>query len=130
MILAYLAGPFTADTPWGIERNIREAESAAAFIITHRSDVSLVVPHMMGRNFVGRAGTAEYWYDATMRMLEACEALVLLPGWQGSNGSRAEFRRAHELGLKIYAAPEDLAFDGSPMDAALIELCGDTLESP
>lgn len=130
MILSYLAGPFTADTPWGIERNIRAAEDAAELILTHRSDVSLIVPHMMGRHFVGRASTPEYWYAATMRQMEACSELVLLPRWQGSKGSRAEFRRAHELGLKIYAAPEDLAFDGSPMDAALIELCGDTLESP
>lgn len=109
MILAYLAGPFTADTPWGIERNIRAAEDAAELILTHRSDVSLIVPHMMGRNFVGRAGTPEYWYAATMRMLEACEAVVMLDNWQRSLGSRNEFLRAVVLGLPIYGSPEDAA---------------------
>lgn len=115
MILSYLAGPFTADTPWGIERNIRAAEDAAELILTHRSDVSLIVPHMMGRNFVGRAGTAEYWYAATMRQMEACSELVLLPAWQASQGSRDEFRRARELGLRIYACPEDFALTDTPM---------------
>jgi hypothetical protein len=109
MILACLAGPFTADTPWGIERNIRAAEDAAELILKARDDVSLIVPHMMGRNFVGRAGTPEYWYTATMRQMEACSELVLLPAWQASKGSRDEFRRACGIKLRIYASPDDFA---------------------
>lgn len=115
MILAYIAGPFTADTPWGIERNIRAAEEAAEYILTHRDDVSLIVPHSLGRCFVGRAGTPEYWYRATMRMLEASQAVVLIDGWKSSRGARAEFRRAVELGITVYATPFEFVESLGPM---------------
>jgi Domain of unknown function (DUF4406) len=109
MILAYLAGPFTADTPWGVEANIRQAELAAEEILQARDDVALLVPHSIGRHFVGRVGTPEYWYTATMRMLEACDAVVMLPGWQSSKGARNELSRALELGRDIWAGPGGFA---------------------
>ncbi len=109
MILAYLAGPFTADTPWGVEANIRRAEQAAEDILKARDDVALLVPHSIGRHLVGRAGTPEYWYTATMRMLEACDAIVMLPGWQSSKGARNEISLALGRGIPIWDNPRDFA---------------------
>lgn len=113
MILTYLAGPFTASTPWEIEVNIRAAEEAAELILKARDDVSLIVPHSLSRCFVGRAGTPQYWYDATMRMLEACEAVVMIDRWQHSTGARNELRRAIQLGLSIYDSQVSFA-NGCP----------------
>jgi len=130
MLLTYLAGPFTAPTPWGIERNIRRAEEAAEDIIRARDDVALIVPHSLGRCFVGRAGTPEYWYAATMRMMESCDAIVMLDGWHESVGSRAEFRRAHGLGLSIYGTEFDFAHRAPPLGDEAIHRIMETLADP
>lgn len=111
MRLIYIAGPFTAVTPWGIEANIRAAEDFAAGIIAATEEVSCVVPHSMGRHFVGRAGSPAYWYAATMRQLEACDGVAFVEGWWESTGSRAEFRRAVELGLPVYFRGVDVVLD-------------------
>lgn len=120
MKLVYLAGPFTASTPWGIEENIRAAESAAACILARRDDVALIVPHSIGRHFVGRAGTPGYWYAATMRMLEACEVIVMIDGWQKSSGSREEFKVAAGMGTQVFLSPDDFAANLRPLNEAEI----------
>lgn len=127
MKLVYVAGPFTDNTPWGIEANIRKAEETAACILLARDDWSLIVPHSLGRHFVGRAGTPEYWYASTMRMMEACSAICLVYGWQRSKGSRAEFRRAAELGIEIYEGHTD-AIEGICMSENAIAMVLESLE--
>lgn len=97
----YIAGPFTAKTDIECEANIVRAEAAAASIIAADPEVVCIIPHAIGRNFKHGPGTPQYWYDATMSMLSRCDAIVMLPGWEGSKGSVREYEYAVENNMPI-----------------------------
>lgn len=97
----YIAGPFTASTDLEIEQNILRAEAVAARIITKDPNAVCIVPHSFGRMFKHGPGDADYWYRATMSMLERCDTIVLVKGWSFSAGSRREHKRALQLGKEI-----------------------------
>ncbi len=43
----------------------------------------------------------------SMEWLRVSEAIVMLPGWDGSPGSKAELAEAQRLGLKVYMTMEE-----------------------
>jgi len=89
--LIYVAGPFTAATPWEIEQNTRRAEDVGAEIV--KLGGWPVIPHANTRYFHGMCDP-QLAYDGTMRMLEGSDALVALPGWTKSNGATREVQVA------------------------------------
>ena len=55
----------------------------------------------------------EYMTEAMVKhysksWLEACDALVLTPGWQKSKGTLAEIKRAEELGMPVFKSLDEL----------------------
>jgi hypothetical protein len=90
MIVVYIAGPYRASTPWEVERNIRRAEELA-YEVASLGCVP-VCPHSMYR-FFDRTLTDRAWLDICMELLERCDALLTVPGWEHSAGSRAEVDR-------------------------------------
>lgn len=44
----------------------------------------------------------DYWLRGTLELMTRCDALVLVPGWEISEGAQAEIRRADELRIPIY----------------------------
>lgn len=40
--------------------------------------------------------------NADLDLLEGCDAILLLPGWQDSHGACKEYDKAVRLGIKIY----------------------------
>lgn len=96
MKLVYIAGPYTAATDEEIEANILAAEELARRIIARTDKVACLVPHSIGRNFKRGPGSPQYWYDATLRMLEPCDALITVGNWRASKGTRNEVIASHE----------------------------------
>lgn len=50
-----------------------------------------------------------YWRKclrADIKALMDCDALVLLQGWQGSDGAQLELHMAHRVGIKVYTGSE------------------------
>lgn len=100
MILAYVAGPFSASTPAGVEANIRAAEEVGRGLA--ELGIMPVIPHSIGRNMQG-THSYEFWIEGTMTLMHRCDWLVLAPGWAASQGARLEHnewirRRGFDVG--------------------------------
>lgn len=105
MKVIYIAGPFRAQTPWQVERNIRRAEEIAFWIAS--LGVVPQCPHTMYRYF-DKSLTDEFWLAAALELAMRSDACFLVPGWTGSDGSRNErdyFVSAHK---PIFEKPEAL----------------------
>jgi Domain of unknown function (DUF4406) len=108
MILVYIAGPFTAPDVWGVECNIRQAEEWGFKIA--RCGFVPVIPHTMYRFFHGTI-TEKFWYMATLELMERCDAVLLIPGWQESKGAEKEKETAEILEIPIYYELRNLKED-------------------
>lgn len=106
--LIYVAGPYRAATRDAIARNIDAARSigisAAAIgwfpVIPHANTahMELDLPDLGD----------DFWLRGTMEMMERCDAVVLVPGWENSAGTRGEIIRAEELGIPIFRSLDAL----------------------
>lgn len=115
MKLIYIAGPYRAATPWQVEQNIRAAEDVSVRV--HKAGMFAVCPHANSRHMEGVADDAHF-LAGTMALMRVCAAVLLVPGWQRSTGSRAEVAEAERLGIPVFGAYGKM-LDGEAMD----ELC-------
>ena len=108
----YIAGPYTASTPTGVDRNILVAREAMAALL--RRGHTPFCPHAMTARFerdFADIGEEEY-LRIDLEWLDLCDAILLLPGWETSNGTLGEIERAQMLGLKICYGLDELSREG------------------
>jgi len=105
MKVVYIAGPFRAGSAWEIELNVRRAEEAALQI--WRMGMATLCPHTNTRFFQGAAAD-EVWLKGDLEMLSRCDAVLLVEGWERSEGAKAEAARARELGIPVFDNVRDL----------------------
>lgn len=98
MLVIYIAGPYRALTPWWQERNIRRAEEAA-YNVWDCGHVALC-PHTNSRWEYARV-LDEHWLAGTMELMRRCDAVLVLPAFEGSNGTKAEIAEAERLGKPV-----------------------------
>lgn len=101
MKLIYVAGPFSAPTRDGVERNIICA-----------ADLGVEICKLGGYPLVPHSNTADpryehaqpyqFWIAATMAMLRVCDAVALVRRWEQSSGARGEVAAADRLGLPVF----------------------------
>jgi len=99
MILVFVSGPIAANNTWLRERNIRRAEEVALELLEY--GYSVFCPHTMTRFFEG-ALPPKVFYRADLEVLRRCDAVLLVPGWEDSNGSREELREANRRGIPAF----------------------------
>lgn len=104
MKLAYTAGPYRAQNPRGIVENIRKAEAVALEL--WRLGFAVVCPHKNTSLFDG-AAPDEVWLRGDLVIVERCDLVVMIPGWEKSSGSRAERERALDLNIPVFCWPQD-----------------------
>lgn len=104
MKVVYIAGKYRAPTPWGVEQNIRAAEEVGARVI--QAGHMPLIPHANTRHMEGLADDA-FFLAGTMELLRRCDAVLLVPGWESSVGTRAEVIEANRLGLPVFDPPGD-----------------------
>lgn len=94
-----IVGPFRAATGWEIELNCRNAEMIALSV--WEMGAAALCPHMNTRGWHGVLPD-HVWLDGYLEMLRRCDGVVLIQGWEESEGSRAEVEQAHRLGLPLF----------------------------
>jgi hypothetical protein len=109
MKVIYIAGPYRAKTPWGVEKNIHKAMDLAAQLVErcHALGAYPQVPHANTAHFDGLAPD-DYYLEGTLETMRRCDALLMIPGWEASSGARNEVREAKRLGLPIFYSIEEL----------------------
>lgn len=103
----YVAGAYSADNVLKVFENMRAGmvlarevldAGYAPFVPWFDYHFSMIAPGM----------TLQQYYNYSMAWLEASDAMILVPGWETSNGTKAEIARARELKIPIYISLEDL----------------------
>lgn len=96
--LVYVAGPYRADTPWGIEQNVHNARTWGVALA--HAGAYPVIPHSNTAHFDGHASD-EFWLEGTLALLRKCAGVILIDGWFRSAGARGEMLEARRLGMPI-----------------------------
>lgn len=99
MRVIYVAGPFRAPTPEGIEANIRNAEELGKRVA--KLGVSTIIPHANTRNFHGEFDE-DFMLESTLALAMLCDAMILVPKWELSQGTRGEIRAAINMGIPVF----------------------------
>lgn len=118
MKVVYIAGKYRGPTPWDVEQNIRAAEEVAARVWA--MGLVALCPHANSRHMEGVASD-EHFLAGTLELLRRCDAVVLVPGWDKSTGTRAEVTEARALGIPVFGLESGDDLDRSvPLHAAAI----------
>ena len=94
MKLVYIAGKYRANTEWGLEQNIRQAEDAA--IKLWQQGYVVFCPHKNTAHFGGVCPDS-VWLDGDLEILKRCDVIYMLKGWRNSKGATAELELAKKL---------------------------------
>ena len=97
-MLAYVAGPYREGHGRTVDQNIDNA-AVVARELWKMPGVAAICPHLNTAHF---EGPAELYIKGDLKILSKCDAIVMVPDWQSSDGACAELRRARELGLEVY----------------------------
>ena len=95
----YLSGPMTgiADNNFSAFHSHAATLRAQGFIVVSPAEIQ-------------EAGTWELCLRADLRELCTCDAIALMPGWEGSKGANLELHVAHRLGMEVMHLPPQFDF--------------------
>lgn len=99
MRVIYIAGPFRGAHAWAVAQNVRRAEELA--FAGCQLGAAVLCPHANTAHFDGTL-TDDYWLAATLELLRRCDAVLLVPGWEKSSGTRGEVAEAKRLGMPVF----------------------------
>ena len=98
MKVVYISGPYRADTEWEVKENIERAERAALYF--WRKGCAVICPHK-NTAFFGGAAPDSTWLRGDLELLKRSDAIVLLPGWERSEGAKIELLHANFWGKEV-----------------------------
>ncbi len=107
MPVVYVAGPFRCASQampgqqdsWGIHLNVVAAMKVAREVWA--MGAAAVCPHANTFCFQNTLSDAT-WLEGDLAILSVCHALVTVPGWERSEGAKAEVRFAEEHGIPVF----------------------------
>jgi len=96
--VAFVCGPYRAGYGLSVLENIRNAEAVA--IELWRKGYVAFCPHKNTAHFDGILPDGA-WLAGDMTMLARCDMLVTVPGWEQSEGARAEVEWARSVAMPV-----------------------------
>lgn len=102
--LVYVAGPYSADEPASVEKNVAQAIRCGDEIATQMS-ANVIIPHLSHFWDVLLPHDYAFWMNHTMAMLERCDAMFVIAM---SPGVSSEINLATQLGIPVFNDIEEL----------------------
>lgn len=99
MLVAYVAGPYRASTTWKINQNIERAKKVALEV--WKMGYVAICPHANTGLFDGEMPD-KTWLDGDLELLRRSDFVVLVPGWETSEGTKIEADLSSRLGKPVY----------------------------
>ena len=109
MKYVYVAGSISATNPVTMLNNIRRGIDMGAELLRH--GLCPFIPFLDFQIFLSRNGifiTEKQIKEYSLKWLEKCDAILVLPESDNSIGTQAEIRHAGELDIPIFYSVEDL----------------------
>jgi len=105
----YIAGPYSANNVMDVLRNIRNGIdiSRQVFTMGYAPFCPWLDYHFVLMDLTDSL-TLDDFYRYSMDWLEVSDALLVLPGYENSNGTLAEIKKAQELKIPIFYDIKDL----------------------
>lgn len=99
----YVAGPYSADNVLGVLQNIGRGERACAELF-HNGLAPFCPWHdkTYAMDALCQGDEVEAFREHSMAWLEAAQAVFVLPGWEQSEGTKAEMLRAENIGIPVF----------------------------
>ena len=105
MRVVYIAGRFSAATQWQRRRNVHAAESLALAVA--EAGAIPLNPLKNTEEFWGQLAE-EFWYEGTRELLCRCDAMILVPNWEGSKGVTDELGVAKLNDIPVFERVDEL----------------------
>ena len=103
-IKVYISGPI-AGIPDYLDRfaSAEEELTEAGFVVMNPAKIQYEMPSDT---------TQTEYMSISMRLLEMCDAIFMLSGWEYSRGAMAEYHYAHSIGLDLFETDGDKFYKG------------------
>lgn len=99
----YICGPYrSGNGEWFVKKHIREAERIAELVWV-AGGVALC-PHKNTQWFGGLVPD-EVFLEGDLELLRRCDAVLTVPGWEGSKGAFAEVEFAQNHNIPVFYHP-------------------------
>jgi len=95
--VVFISGPYRADTPRQIQRNINKAAEVA--LKYWKMGYAVICPHTYC--IIYGECVDSVWLEGDLEMLRRCDGIVMMEGWENSKGSEMEHAFANEFGIKV-----------------------------
>jgi hypothetical protein len=104
-MLTYIAGPYRAETPQGVSENIKNARLVAVKL--WEAGYTAICPHLNTAYFEDHCTCyPEVYLLGDLEILARCDAMVVLPNYEHSNGTLGEIKFAEDRGIPITYYPD------------------------
>jgi len=103
-LLVYVAGPYSNNDPLIVEENIQKHRDVAMWCIRHK--IFYFCP-VMNTVYFDDLEPKEFFLDMDIRIAWTCDALLLLPGWEQSEGATREYHFFARANKPIFYWPNE-----------------------
>jgi Domain of unknown function (DUF4406) len=102
--IVFISGAYSAPTYAEVEFNIQAARLVATFCA--RAQIGYFCPHMNSAHFDANA-PKEFFMHMDLAIAKCCDAILLLPGWEKSEGSAKEAEWFTDHHKRMFEYPSD-----------------------
>lgn len=106
-MLVYLAGPIRPKNGRTIEENVELAKSLALEL--WKKGYVVICPHAntdLPITLADKECEEKVWLSGDLEMIRRCDAVIVMPNWEGSKGTQGEIEFANARNIPVYYYPE------------------------